>query len=57
VRYEVKNEMSTGPEVRGNATKCAAEVFASDQVIHGVEVGGDQVDRRRQAKRTKVLLK
>src|SRR5260370_17374190 len=57
VRQKIKNEVPTGPELFRNATNCPAEVFASNQVIYGVEVGGDQVDGHRQAQRPKVLLK
>jgi hypothetical protein len=54
---KIKNEVATGPEIVGNAAKRAGKVFASDEVIHSVEVGGDQVHRHRQAKQPKVLLK
>lgn len=57
MRQHVKYEMTAGREIVGDAAKGLPQIAYVQQVIDGIEVGGDQIHGIRKPKTPNVLLK
>ena len=54
--YKIKDEMAAGSQILPYSTEGQLEISYCQQMVHRIEVGGDQIDRARQAQAADVLL-